>query len=248
MSGPVRRSAMNDGEHETLVASAELPDGLTHYAKTAVFTEKTIPSKLTSSHRTKPGVWGKLVVNEGSLAYVISGPPLIRKRIESPSFAIIEPEVDHLVEVDGPVSFQVEFYRREAAEGQNVHRASRPLWLVLGTASLGCGIAGLVLPLVPTTPFVLFSAFSFARSSPRLHRWLIRHQKFGPLIENWRRHGAIDRRSKILAAAVMVSTPVITWMVGAPVWVLLVQIVVLSIGLLFILSRPEGDGVKRANR
>ncbi|MGD8551787.1 MAG: DUF454 family protein, partial [Methyloceanibacter sp.] len=42
-------------------------------------------------------------------------------------------------------------------------RASRPLWLVLGTASLGCGIAGLVLPLVPTTPFVLLSAFSFAR-------------------------------------------------------------------------------------
>jgi hypothetical protein len=121
-------------------------------------------------------------------------------------------------------------------------RASRPLWLVLGTASLGCGIAGLVLPLVPTTPFVLLSAFSFARSSPRLHRWLVRHQKFGPLIENWRRHGAIDRRSKIMAVTVMVLTPVITWMIGVPTWVLLVQIVVLSVGLLFILSRPEGGG------
>jgi hypothetical protein len=114
--------------------------------------------------------------------------------------------------------------------------------LVLGTASLGCGIAGLVLPLVPTTPFVSLSAFSFARSSPRLHRWLVRHQKFGPLIENWRRHGAIDRRSKIMAVTVMVLTPVITWMIGVPTWVLLVQIVVLSVGLLFILSRPEGGG------
>jgi uncharacterized membrane protein YbaN (DUF454 family) len=99
-----------------------------------------------------------------------------------------------------------------------------------------------VLPIVPTTPFVLLSAFSFARSSPRLHRWLVRHQKFGPLIDNWQRNGAIDRRSKILATVVMVLTPLITWMIGAPVWVLLAQIVVLSAGLLFILSRPEGGG------
>ncbi|MGD8768197.1 MAG: hypothetical protein PVG36_10585, partial [Methyloceanibacter sp.] len=56
------------------------------------------------------------------------------------------------------------------------------------------------------------------------------------------RHGAIDRRSKIVAVTVMVLTPVITWMIGVPTWVLLVQIVVLSVGLLFILSRPEGGG------
>jgi hypothetical protein len=45
-----------------------------------------------------------------------------------------------------------------------------------------------------------------------------------------------------MAVTVMVLTPVITWMIGVPTWVLLVQIVVLSVGLLFILSRPEGGG------
>ena len=120
---------------------------------------------------------------------------------------------------------------------------ARPLWVLAGLLALALGIAGTVLPLLPTTPFVLLAAFCFARSSPRLHGWLLAHRLFGPLIENWRRHGAIDRRTKIVSLSVMAATPVVTWLVGAPLWALAAQVLVLLAAASFIATRPEGARV-----
>ncbi|MEX2629171.1 MAG: YbaN family protein [Tistlia sp.] len=115
----------------------------------------------------------------------------------------------------------------------------RSLWLLLGLAALGFGLAGVVLPLLPTTPFVLLAAFAFARSSPRLHAWLTGHRQFGPLIEDWRRDGAIAPRAKVLAAAVMAATFAGSWIAGVVPWVLAVQAVALGGAALFVLSRPS---------
>ena len=112
-------------------------------------------------------------------------------------------------------------------------------WITLGTLALGCGIAGVVLPLVPTTPFVLLAAFAFARSSPRLHAWLLAHAQFGPLIRNWERDGAIDRRTKIVSASVMAATPLVTAVIGAPWWAIAAQCAVLLGAGAFVVSRPE---------
>ncbi len=90
-----------------------LPMGLIKYGGTAVFTEKTVPAKLTSAHDTKPGVWGKLVVLEGALDYVVPGPPEERRRIIAGGFGVIEPEVRHYVTPVGAVSFRVDFYRKQ---------------------------------------------------------------------------------------------------------------------------------------
>ena len=72
----------------------------------------------------------------------------------------------------------------------------RTAFLVLGFASLAAGAVGIVLPLVPTVPFVLLAAFCFAHSSPRLERWLIEHRRFGPHIRDWRTSRAISRSGK----------------------------------------------------
>lgn len=122
--------------------------------------------------------------------------------------------------------------------------ASRPIWFAFGALSLGCGVVGAVLPLLPTTPFVLLSAYAFARSSPRLHRWLVLHPQFGPLISNWQRYGAIGRRAKIVSVVAMVLTPFVTWMVGAPLWALGAQILVLAGAIGFVVTRPEGPPAK----
>lgn len=90
----------------------DLPNGLVQNGGMSVFTEKTIPSKLTSAHNTKSGVWGKLVVIDGALDYVVPGPPEKRKRIEAGEFGVIEPQVKHYVTPIGPVSFRVDFYRK----------------------------------------------------------------------------------------------------------------------------------------
>ncbi len=113
------------------------------------------------------------------------------------------------------------------------------VWMVFGFVCVGAAAAGVVLPLVPATPFLLLTAFAFARSSPRLEAWLLGHPRFGTLITDWRAEGAIGRGSKTVALTSMAATPGITWVIGGSATVLTVQIVVLSIAALFVLSRPE---------
>lgn len=117
--------------------------------------------------------------------------------------------------------------------------AARVLWLMLGVVSTACGIAGAVLPLVPTTPFLLLAAFAFARSSPRLHAWLVTHPRLGPPIDDWNRYGAINRRAKITAIAVMAATLALSAVIGLSVWILLAQTVAMCGAAAFILTRPD---------
>ena len=114
----------------------------------------------------------------------------------------------------------------------------RILWLFVGLSSVTLGAIGVVVPLLPTTPFLLLAAFAFARSSSRLQTWLHEHPKFGPLIDNWQQHGSIDRKSKTVSMIVIVLTPVITFFVGVPTWALVTQVVVLACSATFILTRP----------
>ena len=58
----------------------------------------------------------------------------------------------------------------------------RIFWLLFGLLATGLAFAGALLPLLPTTPFLLLAAYAFARSSKRLHDWLLNHRQFGPLI------------------------------------------------------------------
>lgn len=115
----------------------------------------------------------------------------------------------------------------------------RAVWLAFGGVCVALAMAGAVLPLLPTTPFLLLAAFAFARSSPRLHAWLLGHKRFGPLIADWRDHGAISRRTKQVSLAVMAAMPVLSYSLGAPLWTIAVQAVVLSCSAAFILSRPD---------
>jgi hypothetical protein len=95
-------------------------------------------------------------------------------------------------------------------QDDDVQEHDSPLvrWLLIacGTASLGLGIAGIFLPLLPTTPFVLLAAACYARGSRRFFHWLLANRTFGPLILNWRRHRTIPYRTKITAIALMAIT------------------------------------------
>jgi len=80
-------------------------------SETAIFTEATIPEKLLSRHNTKQGVWGKLMVITGALDFVVDGPPSTISRIEAGTYAVIEPTIYHHVQIIGPTTFRIEFYR-----------------------------------------------------------------------------------------------------------------------------------------
>ena len=77
------------------------------------------------------------------------------------------------------------------------------LWITLGLLFLLLGGIGIVLPLLPTTPFVILAAACFARSSPKLHGWLLRSELFGPILRDWERNKCISTRIKTLAISMM---------------------------------------------
>ena len=79
----------------------------------------------------------------------------------------------------------------------------RVLWLMAGGTSLLLGIAGIFLPLLPTTPFVLLAAACFSRGSTRCEAWLLGHPRFGPMVRDWRQHRAVPLRAKQLALVMM---------------------------------------------
>ncbi len=113
------------------------------------------------------------------------------------------------------------------------------LWTLAGLTSLGIGIVGIVLPLLPTTPLVLLSAFCFGKGSPRLQVWLAQHAHFGPMIANWRRSGAIAPRAKGLAVAAMAATLGLSLALGLQGWLIAVQAICLAGAATFVLTRPS---------
>lgn len=115
----------------------------------------------------------------------------------------------------------------------------RAFWVVVGAVSTAFGVAGVFLPLLPTTPFLLLAAFAFARSSPRLHAWLLGHPRLGPVVLEWQRHGAIRRSVKVLALAMMALSLAITVAMGFALWIVGSQALVLAAVAAFIVSRPE---------
>lgn len=114
----------------------------------------------------------------------------------------------------------------------------RMLWLLAGGLALALGVAGIILPLVPTTPLLLLAAFCFARASPRLEMWLIEHPRLGPPIRNWRAEGAISTRGKVAALVAIGATFGVSLALHLPVKVLLIQAATLGAVTLFIVSRP----------
>lgn len=115
-------------------------------------------------------------------------------------------------------------------------------WWLLAYASLGVGIVGIFVPGLPTTVFVLISAWAATRGSERLHRWLVTHPRFGASIVQWQTHRAVSRKAKWMATATMLAcAAIMLWCVPSP----LAQ--VFSIGSMALVGawlwcRPEPPG------
>ena len=116
----------------------------------------------------------------------------------------------------------------------------RTFWLFFGLLSLLLGIIGVFLPLLPTTPFVLLSAYCFSKSSKRLHIWLLNHKLFGSLIRDWEQHGVIRYKTKCIATAsmlILVSYPLI--FLPILLWIKITVIISIVSVLIFIWTRPS---------
>ena len=116
----------------------------------------------------------------------------------------------------------------------------RFLFAGLGLLCVGLAVIGIVLPLLPTVPFLLLAAFFFAQSSERLHGWIMEHNIFGPMISDWQSSGAIRPGAKKAATLSIAAVFILSLILGAPGHILGIQAAVLSCVLIFIWTRPSG--------
>jgi hypothetical protein len=124
---------------------------------------------------------------------------------------------------------------------QAPHRSClvRGLLWAAGSLALLLGLIGVVLPGLPTTPFILLAAACYAKASPRLHRWLLNHRLTGPMLRDWEKHHSLTRRNKTIAVvsmAVMVSVSI--WSFRGRVAVQLVLLALGAIGAWVVLRIP----------
>ena len=126
-----------------------------------------------------------------------------------------------------------------ASGGSNRNSRFRWAWWLLAYASLGLGLIGIVVPGLPTVPFVLLAAFAAARGSERLHRRLLAHPQFGPVIRDWQSQGAVSRRAKWLATIMMSACAVIMFLTAAKTWMAATGTTIMALVTAWLWRRPE---------
>lgn len=114
------------------------------------------------------------------------------------------------------------------------------LFFALGCLSLLLGLIGVVVPLMPTTVFLIFAAWCFGRSSPRFESWMLDHPIFGPALHGWRERGAIPRRAKVMACVgISAGYALFLFSVRPQMWLVLSVAAFLLATATWILTRPE---------
>jgi len=115
----------------------------------------------------------------------------------------------------------------------------RWIWFCLGWLMVALGFIGALLPVMPTTIFLILAVGCFARSSPRFERWLLDHPRYGPPLRLWREQGAISRKGKAFATAGMVLGYGLFFCGAHPHWKLAVGVgLFFAVSAGYVLSRP----------
>ena len=114
------------------------------------------------------------------------------------------------------------------------------LWRAVAVLSLGLGMVGIVLPVMPTVPFLLVSAWAASKGWPAFEAWLVKHPRFGPPIVQWRERGAVPRRLKWFSSLAMTASAIGLQFFGQiPLLLRIgVPLVMLSVGI-WLWLRPE---------
>lgn len=116
----------------------------------------------------------------------------------------------------------------------------RLLWRGLALVLLALGLIGVFLPVLPTVPFLLAAAWAAGRGWPALERWILAHPRYGEPVRRWRSNGAVPRRAKVAASAMMLaSAAVLVLATPAPLAVKVGVPLLMAAVALWLWQRPE---------
>jgi uncharacterized membrane protein YbaN (DUF454 family) len=119
----------------------------------------------------------------------------------------------------------------------------RLIYLGIGWLSLGMAVAGIILPILPTTPMLLVAVWAFGKSSPELAERIRNHRVCGPPVRDWQDHGVISLKAKLLGIIIMALMGGWLWVYGnLPAWLTLPIIAVMAGAGVFVGSRPSAPG------
>ena len=113
------------------------------------------------------------------------------------------------------------------------------LWRALALLALALGLVGIVLPVMPTVPFLILAAWAGSKGWPALERWLLDHAHFGPGIRRWRERGAVPRRAKWVASVMMTGSAVMLALSPAPTPVKVGVPLLMGVVAVWLWRRPE---------
>jgi len=113
----------------------------------------------------------------------------------------------------------------------------RLLLVILGTICVIVGLIGVVLPILPTTPFMLLAAWCYMRSSRRFYNRIMNNKVFGPILREWRLHRSIPRRAKTMAMILMPSTFAISILFFVPIFWVQILLTIMCLGMLYFIWR-----------
>ena len=116
---------------------------------------------------------------------------------------------------------------------------TRFVCLILAYAFLAFAIVGVILPGIPTVPFLLLSAWFSAKGSERLHRWLYEHPHLGKLLIDWEKQGAVSRFSKVAALLLLIGSWLLMYYRIDNMWVLAAVAILFVLVASYLVSRPE---------
>jgi uncharacterized protein len=136
----------------------------------------------------------------------------------------------------------------KSGKGAVMARFGKVFYIIVGWFCVALGLLGVIMPLLPTTPFLLLAVWAFGKSSPALAERIRSHAVLGPPIRDWQDHGVIPLYAKVLALLMMTASAGYLWLKADwPAWVLTAVTFGFAAVSSYILSRPSAPKLPRAN-
>jgi uncharacterized protein len=113
------------------------------------------------------------------------------------------------------------------------------LWRAGALAAFAIGVAGIAIPVLPTVPFLILSAWAASKGWPSFERWLLEHRFYGPHIRRWRERGVVPRTAKLWAILTMFGSAVLLQLLDVPTWLQLGAPLMMALVAVWLWRRPE---------
>lgn len=113
------------------------------------------------------------------------------------------------------------------------------LWRFAALAAFAIGVAGIAIPVLPTVPFLILSAWAASKGWPWFEQWLLDHRFYGPHIRRWRERGIVPRTAKVWAVLMMLASAVLLQALNVPMWLRIGAPLMMATVAVWLWRRPE---------